>query len=204
MDANTCASWANGRRSASMKGLELPWPRAYGLAYRRLYENMDIVIPPGRSLLPFEPLPHARTWTENGVWTATSLILDHNHHCGLRVNEDVAADRKRRFPQHAAFIDRLVADLKPRLVHFGGYTHSNPDMRRVVNEGFLAMVAELDEELARVQAGRERRGTGCAEPAAGAEGLHGRRGGVSQPGPCAASAARRTQATGADARAGWR
>ena len=145
------------------EGLDLPWPRAYGLAYRRLYENMEIVIPPGRCLLPFEPLPHAWTWTEHGVWTATSLILDHNHHCGLRVNDAIAADRKCRFPQHAEFIDALAADLKRRLVHFGGYTHSNPDMRRVVNEGFLSMAAELDEELAQVQAGQNGAGPGALD-----------------------------------------
>ena len=145
------------------EGRDLPWPRAYGLAYRRLYENMEIVIPPARFLLPFEPLPHAWTWTEHGVWTATSLILDHNHHCGLRVNDAIAADRKRRFPQHAAFIDALTADLKRRLVHFGGYTHSNPDMRRVVNEGFDAMAAELDAELAKVRAGQNGAGPGALD-----------------------------------------
>jgi formate C-acetyltransferase len=138
------------------EGLDLPRPRAYGLAYRRLYEHMDIAIPAGRFLLPAEPLPHAWTWTENGVWTATSLVLDHNHHCGLRVNEAIAADRKQRFPQHAAFIDSLTADLKRRLTHFGGYTHSNPDMRRVVTEGFAAMVVELDGELAALQAEGDR------------------------------------------------
>lgn len=113
------------------EGLDLPWPRAYGLAYRRLYENIiEVVIPPGRCLLPYEPLPHAWTWTENGVWTATSLILDHNHHCGLRVNEAIAADRKRRFPQHAGFIDGLAADLKRRQVQprgmLGGVGQANP------------------------------------------------------------------------------
>ncbi len=145
------------------EGRDLPWPRAYGLAYRRLYENMEIVIPPARFLLPFEPLPHAWTWTEHGVWTATSLILDHNHHCGLRVNDAIAADRKRRFPQHAALIDALAADLKRRLVHFGGYTHSNPDIRRVVNEGFDAMAAELDAELAKVRAGQNGAGPGALD-----------------------------------------
>ncbi|MCU0500341.1 MAG: hypothetical protein MUC51_01005 [Anaerolineae bacterium] len=145
------------------EGIDLPRPRGYGLAYRRLYENMSIAISPGRYLFPFEPLPHARTWTEHGVWTATSLILDHNHHCGLRVNDLIAAERKQQFPQHAAFIDALTADLRRRLPHFGGYTHSNPDMRRVVNEGFAAMVAELDTELAHVQAGQNGAGPGTLD-----------------------------------------
>jgi hypothetical protein len=42
--------------------------------------------------------------------------------------------------------------MKRRLVHFGGYTHSNPDMRRVVGEGFDAIEAELDAALADEQA----------------------------------------------------
>lgn len=129
-----------------------PWPASYGRAYRRLYENMEIRVPEGRWLIPMESLPNAKTWRSDGVWTATSLILDHDHHCGMRLNEIVAEEKKQAFPQHAAFIDELVADIERRLISFGGYTHSNPDMRRVVDEGFESMEAELADAIARTRA----------------------------------------------------
>jgi pyruvate-formate lyase len=129
-----------------------PWPMAYARALRRLYENMDIHVPADRLLIPFEPLPAARTFLEHGAWHPTSLILDPNHSSGLRINRDIAELKKRDFPRHAPFIDALVTDLEPRLPTFGGYTHSNPDMRRVVNEGFDAMQAELDAERSAVEA----------------------------------------------------
>ncbi len=134
------------------EGLDLPWPRAYGLAFRRLYEHMTITIPEQDLLLPHEPLPQARTMTSHGAWFATALICDFNHDRGLRVNPDIAQERKQAFPQHAAFIDALVEDLQHALPHFGGYTHSNPDIRRVVHDGFDAMERELDGEIAAVTA----------------------------------------------------
>ena len=133
------------------EALDEPWPRAYGRAYRRLYENMDIVIPPGRLLVPCEPLPHSRTRASHDTWTASALICEFDHNRGLRVNRQIADDKKRQFPEHATFIDEFCADLERRLPHFGGYTHSNPDIRRVVTEGVLAMEVELDEQLAAVK-----------------------------------------------------
>ena len=134
------------------EGCALPWPRAYGLAYRRLYENMEVRVPSHGLLTPFEPFPHARTRASDEEWSATALLCDFNHHCGVRVNPHLAADKKQRFPQYGEVIDALLEDLGRRLPHFGGYTHSNPDIRRVVNEGFLAMEAELQFELHSVRA----------------------------------------------------
>ncbi len=131
---------------------KLPWPRAYGLAYRRLYENMAADVPADRLLIPCEPFFRCRNMRSDNLWSAAGLILDFNHHCGLKVNPCIAAARREAYPQHAAFIDRLCGDLGGKLVHFGGYTHSNPDIRRVVDEGFLAMEAELDDQLAAVSA----------------------------------------------------
>lgn len=133
------------------EGTNLPWPRSYGLAFRRLYENMEIHFRDEAILLPSEPLPRARTMESHRVWSAESLMCDLNHHCGLRLNGKIVEERKREFAQHAMFIDALVADLGSRLPHFGGYTHSNPDIRRVVNEGFDAMESELDAEIAAVK-----------------------------------------------------
>lgn len=133
------------------EGLELPYPRAYGLAFRRLYENMPVRVPAGRLLIPCEPFYEARN-INHGEWTGASFICNFNHHSGLDIRHAIAAEKQQRFPQHAAFIAALVADLGARLPHFGGYTHSNPDIRRVVSEGFDAMEAELDRELAAVAA----------------------------------------------------
>ena len=132
--------------------IDQPWPASYGRAYRRLYENMEIRVPEGHWLIPMESLPHAKNWRSDDVWTGIALILDHEHNCGLRVNESIAEEKKLSFPQHADFIDALVADLKSRLVYFGGYTHTNPDMRRVVGEGFESMEAELAEAIATTRA----------------------------------------------------
>ncbi|OGV36900.1 MAG: hypothetical protein A2X48_16035 [Lentisphaerae bacterium GWF2_49_21] len=131
--------------------LELPWPVNYGRAYRRMYENMDVRVPDGRYLIPVEPFANSRTRESHNIWSAAGLILDFNHHSGLKVNQDIADEKKSKFPRHAKFIDELCADLNKRLVHFGGYTHSNPDIRRVVGEGFLSMEKELDKELAAVK-----------------------------------------------------
>ncbi len=133
------------------EAIDEPWPRPYGRAFRYLYENMEVVVYPGRLLVPCEPFPKAWTMESHQTWTATSLICDFDHNAGLRVNRNIATARKEQFPEHAAFIDRLVSDLDKRLPRFGGYTHSNPDIRRVVNEGFLCMVDELDHELANVE-----------------------------------------------------
>jgi len=134
------------------EGLDLPWPRAYGCAYRCLYENMNVTVPGHRFIIPHEPLENARTMASHQVWTATALICDFDHNAGLRVNDCVAEEKKERFPDRAVFIDRLVADLRSRLPHFGGYTHSNPDIRRIVSEGFDAIESELDGEIAALEA----------------------------------------------------
>jgi len=137
------------------EGLELPWPRSYGLAYRKMYENMDVLVSDDRLLIPSEPQAHVRTRDSHGYWSANSTILHHNHHAGLSIDWRLAADRKRECPQCAAQIDEIVHDLQTRLVHFGGYTHSNPDIRRIVNEGFVEIEHELDTTLdaARSEAG---------------------------------------------------
>ncbi|MHC4561414.1 MAG: pyruvate formate lyase family protein [Planctomycetota bacterium] len=152
MDATILAELGECAAVGFYEAVDQPWPAAYGRAYRRLYENMEIRVPDGRMLIPAESLPRAKNWRSHNVWTATALILDHDHSCGLRFNESIAEEKKEQFPQHAAFIDELLADLRSRLAYFGGYTHSNPDMRRVVGEGFDSIHAELTGEIAKVRA----------------------------------------------------
>lgn len=134
----------------------LPWPMNYGRAMRCMYENMDVRVPEDRHIIPCEPFFMSKNKESHNLWTAAGLILDLHHHSGLKVNPIIADDKKSLFPQHAKFIDELCADLQKKLVHFGGYTHSNPDIRRVVSEGFLSMEKELDNELAAVRSQGEK------------------------------------------------
>jgi len=129
-----------------------PWPLAYGVALRRMYENMPVAVPEGKLLIPTEPMHDSKGMLSSGLWCATSMIVGINHHAGLIVNRFVVDAKKAQFPELAGFIEELAADAGAKLKHFGGYTHSNPDIERVVKEGFLAMEAELDRELAAVQA----------------------------------------------------
>jgi formate C-acetyltransferase len=141
------------------EGLELPWPRSYGLAFRRLYENMPIGLRDGRLLLPSEPFPlepaanrepGAQSWYWPGGGAghhATGMICDFMHDCGIHLNKEIQQIRQTEHPRFAQFMDDLFADLRTRLCKYGGYTHSNPDMRRVVDEGFDAMERELDQQI---------------------------------------------------------
>ncbi|MHB9132675.1 MAG: pyruvate formate lyase family protein [Armatimonadota bacterium] len=129
------------------EGIDLPWPRAYGLALRRLYENMEVIVPDDRYLIPCEPFAHAHTWESHNHWAASALACDFHHHCGFRATRPYAEEKMQRFPHLAPAIAAFIDDLETRFVYHGGYTHSNPDIRRVVHEGFAAMEAELDAEL---------------------------------------------------------
>lgn len=128
-----------------------PFPHSFGRAFRRLYENMHIGIADDRLLLPCDPFPVTRTQDSHEAHHATAFICDFMHHCGIHVNAEIAVEKKRSFPQHAQFIDDLTADLQSRLPHFGGYTHANPDIVRVVSVGFDAMEHELDEQIAEIE-----------------------------------------------------
>ena len=54
---NEIGEWA---AAGFYEGLALPWPRCYGLALRRLYENMPVRVPEGRLLIPCEPFFQSR------------------------------------------------------------------------------------------------------------------------------------------------
>jgi pyruvate-formate lyase len=126
------------------EGLDLPWPRAYGLAARRLYERMPIVLPAGRWLLP-DAAEYPLTIPASANLDAPhALMVGFQHSSGLRIDQAVVELHRRQRPDLAPAIDALVADLGPRLAHHGGYTHHNPDLVRVVEEGFLAMTAGLE------------------------------------------------------------
>lgn len=157
MDATCLAKLAEleewlalGFYEAELSGL--PWPVNYAKALRKLYENMSIPVPEDKTVFPWAPAPSSRSLAGDTLWHANSMILNFNHHCGLYVEQGMVEWKKSRRPDLASFIDEFAADLRLKTRHFGGYTHSNPDIRRVVDEGFLAMEAELDQELAAVMA----------------------------------------------------
>ncbi len=126
------------------EGLDLPWPRAYGLASRRLHERMPIVLRSGCWLLPDAPEYPVTSLAAGNNDQPHALIVGFQHSQGLRIDRAVADQRRRERPDLAPAIDALLADLGPRLVHHGGYTHHNPDLVRVVEQGFLAMTAGLE------------------------------------------------------------
>lgn len=128
------------------EGEPLPWPRSYGLALRRMYEHMEVDVPEGRYLIPHEPMASSLTCESDNTHHAEGLICGLFHSSGLEVCDDIVKRKKERYPQHAAFIDALTADLRQKLPTFAGYTHSNPDIARVVSEGFASMAAELRHE----------------------------------------------------------
>lgn len=143
------------------EALELPWPQAYGRAFLRLYENMELRMPVNRLLIPCEPFnieeslkrkasEESYYWhvTEQNAHHPTGYLFDFMHSYGLHTNNEMMEIKKKQYPQYSEFIDSLIEDLNKRQLHSGGYTHSNPDIRRVVEEGFDAMVDELDRELA--------------------------------------------------------
>jgi trans-4-hydroxy-L-proline dehydratase len=131
------------------EAIDLPWPRQYGLAMRRLYENFEVTVAEDHYLMPCDALYYPRARDASHYWSdeLDGPICRYHHAYGLGVSRDCADRKKSASPQHAEAIDLLVSDLESKLRHFGGYTHSNPDMRRVVNEGFFAIEAELDGEL---------------------------------------------------------
>lgn len=132
----------------------LPWPVPHGRAFRRLYENMRVNIPEGRFLVPAEPLENCvpTGMNDGNAWLPKDLIGCFTHDAGLAVNRGAIQLKKNSFPQHAAFIDDFSRQLCHEWRRFGGYTHSNCDYRRIVDEGFLSVASEVEAELAGAEA----------------------------------------------------
>ena len=130
-----------------------PWPVPIGKAMRKMYEQMEVIIPPGQYLLPFEPMMYSTHQSVPVHPQKQMFSLDSNG--GMFFNKKMAQCKQEVFPQHAGLIDWVGEDLALYLPNFQGYTHNNPDIRRVVNEGFAAMVEELETELSSVQKGGE-------------------------------------------------
>ncbi|MEI6132284.1 MAG: pyruvate formate lyase family protein [Bacillota bacterium] len=128
------------------EGENLPHPRKYGLAYRRLYENMDVHIDDDILLAPCEPYYKCLNRIDDGVWTAVNSILNHDHGNGLSVRYEVVSKKKTEFPEYADFIDDLCVDLATKTKWRSQYIHSNPDIYSIVNEGFQPIKDAVEKE----------------------------------------------------------
>ena len=128
------------------EGESLPYPRKYGLAYRRFYENMNVRIDDDILIVPCEPFYNCLNRIDDGIWKAANSIFNHDHASGLLVFYEVASNKKNEFPEYADFIDELCADLSAKAPYRGQYIHSNPDIYSIINEGFQPIKDEVEKE----------------------------------------------------------
>jgi len=158
------------------KAQDKPYPFAYAHALRCLYEMQPARIMDEYILVPAEPfymsstsfgdamnnglLSHARGLGqhEGGAHHARSSIFNQFHSSGLSVYTDVANEKKQKYPQHAAFIDELTADLSSHLASRSGYMHNNPDTVTVLRKGFRYMMQEIEEEIIKATAENDTEG----------------------------------------------
>ena len=155
-----------------------PWPIPYGKAYRALYEHMDIAIPGDHLLMPFEPVEYARPRTTQTMdqmgQIGVNQILAPESITGMKFNAHMVAEKKKSFPQHAAFIDALAADFEEHYARHACHTHASPNVQRIVREGFSALEKELDGELAAADLSESQRTLlrGVKEYAEGVKAFH--------------------------------
>lgn len=144
--------------------LGLPYPRQYGLAMRRLYENMPVRVSDTALLTPFEPyfnckksFGDAMNWAKSshgqgGAHHGVSYILNPFHSSGFEIaNNDsvnIVEEKKAKYPKHAEFIAALEKDLQTRIQHRWGYIHNNPDILQIVTKGFNHHKRVIDEGIA--------------------------------------------------------
>ncbi len=134
------------------EGMSLPFPRMYGLAYRRIYENMPVRILPGRFLAPCEPFYMCKaSYGDNaqggGIHHAFSSCVNIFHSGGLEYRHDIAKAKKEKYPQYAAQIDEMSAELPKYLRGRSGYIHSNPDIYTIIEKGFCFLTDEIEKGL---------------------------------------------------------
>ncbi len=131
----------------------LPYPREWGLAYRSMYEHMPVRIDSDHLLYPYEPFYEAiASYGDNamhgGVHDAASMILNRHHSRGYEVLGGIAERKKAQFPEDAAFIDELLADLRGRHLNRGSWIHSIPDVHTVLTRGFRGIRTDLEAGIA--------------------------------------------------------
>jgi len=133
------------------EGEHLPFPRKYGLAYKRAYEHMDVRINVDTAIVPCEPFYQGINWAEDWAWTSASCILNHHHSHGLTIRSELINRKKADFPQYADFIDAFHEDLSKKISIRTQYIHSNPDIVTIVRKGFQFIKDELEQELKAAQ-----------------------------------------------------
>ncbi len=143
---------AYGFYEAEAQGL--PWPRNYGMAYRRLYEMMPVRVIDGRLIVPCESFYCGRDWYDGEHHCANSIV-NVFHSIGLETLRNIADIKKEKYPQYSEEIEWLFADFSTRVVH-PQYTHSNPDIETVIKHGFKYMKQEIEDSLAKAENDDER------------------------------------------------
>jgi formate C-acetyltransferase len=88
--------------------------------------------PDDRLLVPCEPFAVSLTRAADGVWSATSLILDHNHHCGLRLQVSVLDRRALSAAQ------REPDQHRDLIVRIGGYSECFTQLDRPLQDTVIA------------------------------------------------------------------
>ncbi|MHB1153027.1 MAG: pyruvate formate lyase family protein [Eubacteriales bacterium] len=138
-----------------LEGEQLPFPRAYGLAYRRLYENMPVSVSDTIMLVPFEPFYCCRSGggdvMNGGLRSggqgkehhAVSYIVNPFHSSGLELRRDIAEEKKRLYPAYAEFIDELTEYTNKFNFERYGYIHSNPDIYEILERGFNYKISQI-------------------------------------------------------------
>lgn len=140
-----------------LEGLNLPWPRAYGLAIRRLLEQVEIEVPSDGPLMPVSLFPF-RKHDEYALsqWGEQGTVISLQHSAGLILDPSAAALQTQRFPQHADCLDALVLLAKARWEdQGGGYTHTNPDLVPILSGGFPAVEIALSEAIQKASTEKE-------------------------------------------------
>lgn len=134
----------------------LPFPRRYGRAVRRLYEHMPVRILPNSYLTPAEVVFNGLD-ASDGQHHNIAYILNPFHSNGMEANGYIAALKQKKFPQYADRIEELFLDLSK---YYGRdmYTHSNPDTEKILLEGFNTVKVELSESIASARREHDKEG----------------------------------------------
>ncbi len=142
-----------------LEGEQLPFPRAYGLAYRRLYENMPVRVHDTIILVPFEPFYCCQTGggddmngglRSGGIGKehhAVSFIVNPFHSSGLELKKDIADKKKKKYPAYADCINELTNKMSKFHFRRYGYIHSNPDIYEILEQGFDFKVSQIKNSI---------------------------------------------------------
>lgn len=143
-----------------LEGLNLPWPRAYGLAIRRHLEQVEIEGPNDGPLMPVSVFPFRYLDEDTrslSLMREQGTVIALQHSAGLILNPSAVVLQTKRFPQHADCLEALVLLAKNRWEdQGGGYTHTNPDLVPILSGGFPTVENALSQAVQKATTEKER------------------------------------------------